>query len=418
MANAPRSGQRTRTRRSSRSNSNQQRRRTSSRTSRSGDSSSRRGTLTRPDTGYTLHSRRVRREAGSGSIAALLNPRVLMLGAIVLIVVIVIGVGISSCVSHNNTKSEPSTEEVKPKNEQDARVAAGVSAAMTSRFTEALDQSQKLAQIAENADKYDDERMLSLALDEPDAVDFVAGYPASDKSSRPYDGSVKRGEVPRLYNWDYHWGAVTYGDGPIALTGSGPTTLAMAYMGLTGKTDNTPTEIAQQASKSNYTDTGSGSKPELFSKLGASLGLKTETQEVSEDTLLLTLSSDTLVAAELKEGTITEEPHWVLVVNVNEDGSVTVFDPTSTAVSNHPWSAATIADASETFYSITLTEEDFEKLESSSKTDSKTTKSSDTDTTSNGDTTSESSKSSKTTDSEDTTADSSSSSSKSNKTTD
>lgn len=418
MANAPRSGQRARTRRSSRSKSNQQRRRTSSRTSRSGDSSSRRGTLTRPDTGYTLHSRRVRREGGSGGITDLLNPRILMLGAIVLVVVIVIGIGISSCVSRNNAKPEPSTEEAKPKNEQDARVAAGVSAAMTSRFTEALDQSQKLAQIAENADKYDDERMLSLALDEPDAVDFVASYPTSDKSSRPYDGTVKRGEVPRLYNWDYHWGAVTYGDGPIALTGSGPTTLAMAYMGLTGKTDNTPTEIAQQASKSNYTDTDSGSKPELFSKLGASLGLKTETQEVSEDTLLLTLSSDTLVAAELKEGTITEEPHWVLVVNVNEDGSVTVFDPTSTVVSEHPWSAATIADASKTFYSITLTEEDFEKLESTSKTDSKTTKSGDTDTTSNGDTTSESSKSSKTADSEDATSDSGSSSSKSNKTTD
>lgn len=327
-------------------------------------------------------------------LTALLNPRILMLAVIVLIVLIVIGVGISSCVNRDNAKTEASTEEVKPKNEQDARVAAGVSAAMTSRFTEALDQSEELAQIAQNADKYEDERLLSLALNEPDAIDFVASYPTSDKSSRPYEGSVKRGEVPRLYNWDYHWGAVTYGDGPVAITGSGPTTLAMAYMGLTGKTDNTPTEIAQQASKSNYADADSGSKPELFSKLAQSLGLKTEAQEVSEDTLLLTLSSDTLVAAELKEDTITEDPHWVLVVNVNEDGSVTVFDPTSTEVSKHPWSAATIADASKTFYSITMTEEDFEKLESSNKTSSRDSNSdtkSDTDKEENEDSTTSSS---------------------------
>ena len=336
------------------------------RSSQSGSTGSRRGTLTRPDTGYTLRSRRVRRDGGRNGLSALLKPRVLLLAAIVLVVVIVMVVGISSCVRRNNEAATQANEQAQPKNEQDERVAAGVSASMTSEFTEALDRGDLLAQVAQNADKYDDVRLLELALNEPDAIAFVANYPTSDKSSRAYDGTVKRGEVPLLYDWDSHWGAVTYGDGPLAVTGSGPTTLAMAYMGLTGKTDNSPTEIAQQASKSNYTDSSSGSKPELFSKLATSLGLKTEDLDVSSETLLYTLGDYTVVAVELRDATITDDAHWALVVNMNEDGSVTLYDPTSSAVSAQPWSTGTIASSSKTFYSITISDEELAKLESGS----------------------------------------------------
>lgn len=280
--------------------------------------------------------------------------------------------GVTSCIRRNNDTASQTIEETKPKNEQDARVAAGVSAAMTSKFTESLDDADVLASIAKNADKYDDDRLLTLALAEPSARSFVAAYPDSDKSSRAYDGDVKRGEVPSLYNWDEHWGAVTYGDGPLAVTGSGPTTLAMAYMGLTGKTDFSPTEIAQQASKSNYADGESGSKGELFAKLPASMGLTSNAYEPSADTLTLSLGDTTVFAVELKEGTLTDSAHWALVVNTNEDGSVTVFDPTSTMVSSRPWSAGTIAAASTSFYALSPSETTLAELEKSDTTNSST----------------------------------------------
>lgn len=327
---------------------------------------SRRGTLTRPDTGYTLHSRRVRREPNRNGLAVLLRPRVLLFIAIILIVVVALVMGISSCVKRNNDAANQPVEETKPKNEQDARVAAGVSASMTSKFTEALDTADLLAKIAENADQYDDERLLTLALEEPSAISFVAAYPTSDKSSRPYDDVIKRGEVPSLYDWDERWGAVTYGNGPLAVTGSGPTTLAMAYMGLTGKNDFSPTEIAQQASKSNYADGDSGSKGELFSKFGTSIGLTTEESSPSSETLLYSLGENTVIAVELKADTLTDEAHWALVVNMNEDGSVTVFDPTSTMVSSRPWDISTIANSSTTFFSISPSEKTLTELESGS----------------------------------------------------
>ncbi|MDO4538118.1 MAG: hypothetical protein Q4B54_08145 [Coriobacteriales bacterium] len=299
-----------------------------------------------------------------------MRPHVLVLILIVIIVVVVLVVGVSSCVRNNNKTSTQTTEEVKPKNEQDDRVAAGVSASMTSKFTEKLDEGELIAQIAEHANEYNDDRLLLLALSEPTSVPFVAAYPSSDKASHPYDETVKQGEIPKLFNWDERWGAVTYGNGPLAVTGSGPTTLAMAYMGLTGKTDFSPTEIAQQASKSNYADGDSGSKGELFTKLGSSMGLTVSEYTPSSETLY-TLGTNTVFAVELKASTLTDDAHWVLIVNINQDGSVTVFDPTSTMVSNRPWDMNTITESSSAFYSLSLPEEtqtSADKSSASSKT--------------------------------------------------
>ena len=340
-------------------------------TSRSSSSSgSRRGTLTRPDTGYTLHSRRVHHDSPGGALKTLLQPRVLILLVIGIIVILVLVFGISSCVKKNNEAASQTVEDAKPKNEQDERVAAGVSAAMTSKFTEALDNASYLSQIAEHANEYEDERLLTLALNEPKAVEFVAKYLSSDKSSKPYSDSVKRGEVPTLYDWDSRWGAVTYGKGPLAVTGSGPTTLAMAYMGLTGKTDYSPAEIAQQASKSNYADGDTGSKVELFSKTAEAMGLTTEEQDPSAETLSYSLGENTVYAVELKADTLTKDAHWALVVNMNDDGSVTVFDPTSSEVSSRPWPAATIANSSKRFFAISPSEKTLEEIESQGKSGS------------------------------------------------
>lgn len=357
--------------RQSQSTRRQRRTRNGGRTSREPQSHSRRGTLTRPDTGYSLHSRRVRREPGGrGLLAALLRPRVLLLILIVVVVVVVMIVGVTSCINRNNEAATQTIEETKPKNEQDSRVAAGVSASMTSKFTEELDSDELLATIAKTADEYDDDRLLNLALSEPSSRAFVAAYPKSDKSSRAYDGDVKRGEVPCLYNWDERWGAVTYGNGPLAVTGSGPTTLAMAYMGLTGKTDFSPTEIAQQASKSNYADGDSGSKGELFSKLTTSMGLTANKYDPAEETLY-SLSETTVFAVELKEDTLTDAAHWALVANVNQDGSVTVFDPTSTFVSSRPWSMGTIVSSSNVFYAISPSEKTLQELGDNKKSTDK-----------------------------------------------
>ena len=58
------------------------------------------------------------------------------------------------------------------------------------------------------------------------------------------------------------------------------------------------------------------------------------------------------IAARVRPDTLTSEGHWVLVVGVNENGSVTVYDPTSSEVTGHEWAPGTIADAGGGLYAL------------------------------------------------------------------
>lgn len=318
----------------------------------------RRGDLSMPDTGYTLHSRRVSFNSRGNTFAervANLDGRLLVLGAIVILVVIVLIVGISSCVRGSQRDAQPTEEQTQE--EQKPRVASGLSDDLTSKFNAALDRNDRLAQIAQNADQYEDERLLELALNEPDAISFVAGYPTADKSTKPYDEKVTRGSVPQIFDWDTRWGYMTYGDGPLAVTGSAPTTLAMAYMGLTGQTDVTPATIAQSATSQSTSTSKSVDSAESVIALAQGIGLTAEQYEVSTDNLSYGLSDTSVIAAQINADTFTSEQHWVLVVGANSDGSLTVFDPTSSSISSHTWYAGTLASSSNAFVSISVDDE-------------------------------------------------------------
>ena len=317
----------------------------------------RRNDLSMPDTGYTLHSRRVSFNSRGSTFAervASLDGRLLVLGAIVVLVVIVLVVGISSCVRGSQQDAQPVEEEIQ---EEKPRVASGLSDDLTSKFNAALDRNDQLAQIAQNADQYEDERLLELALNEPDAISFVAGYPTADKSTKPYDEKVTRGSVPQIFDWDTRWGYMTYGDGPLAVTGSAPTTLAMAYMGLTGQTDVTPATIAQSATSQATSTSKSVDSAESVMALAQGIGLTAEQYEVSTDNLSYGLSDTSVIAAQINADTFTSEQHWVLVVGANSDGSLTVFDPTSSSVSSHTWYAGTLASSSNAFVAISVDDE-------------------------------------------------------------
>ena len=135
MANSTRDNRRRNRTTSHQTRSSSSRRGTRSNSSsraRSTQGQSRRGTLTRPDTGYSLRTRRVRREpGGAGVLSFLLRPRVLIFILILVVVAVVMVVGVSSCIRRGNESTSQKIEEAKPKNEQDERVAAGVSGRAT-----------------------------------------------------------------------------------------------------------------------------------------------------------------------------------------------------------------------------------------------------------------------------------------------
>ena len=151
------------------------------------------------------------------------NLQTILIIVVAIAVLVLVILGVSSCVRGCATKQD-GTAAV---NVADSRVAAGVSEELTQKFTGALDRNDKLSWIAANANQYSDTSLLELALDEPDSIDFVAAYPSSDKTAKPYGESVTAGSAPQLYDWDTRWGNVDYAGSALGVTGSGPTALSM-----------------------------------------------------------------------------------------------------------------------------------------------------------------------------------------------
>ncbi|WP_239471435.1 papain-like cysteine protease family protein [Olsenella profusa] len=296
--------------------------------------------------GYPLKARNINFQSGRARRTD--NWRLVILAAIAVVLLILVIVGISSCV--RGCSADQNSGETNP---VDARVAAGVPEDLTREFASELNRGEKLAQIAANANQYADQGLLELALAQPDAIDFVAAYPDSDKTAQAYEDSVSAGTVPELYCWDSRWGGVDYAGRPLALTGSGPTALSMAYMAITGQGDRTPADIAQLVTDAGQTSEGSGMSGDyLTNESLGELGLSCTSTTSNADNLTQALDTGTYVLLEVSAGTLTDEAHWVIVTGENDDGSVTVHDPTSPEASSHAWDPANLSTFTTTIYVI------------------------------------------------------------------
>lgn len=256
---------------------------------------------------------------------------------------------ISSCV-HSCTQNSKSEVEV---NSIDSRVAAGTSEELTKQLASKLDQNKNLTWIAEHANEYPDESVVELALNHPDAIDFVANYPGSDKKSSPYGESVTQGKTPQLYTWDSRWGGVSYAGSILATKGSGPTALSMAYMGLTGKTNWSPADIAGAVEAAQASDTDSGMNKTFLEKNLNDLGLIAESYTISAANIRALIDAETYLLVEVKPNILSSDAaHWVLITGENDDGTVNVYDPMSSEVSSRPWAPSTIANAASALYTV------------------------------------------------------------------
>lgn len=245
-------------------------------------------------------------------------------------------------------------EEEQPKeNPQDSRVAYGADENITNELSPVLDRSEKLQQIAQNATSYPDDRIIELAVNEPAAIDFVAQYPRANKDTSGYTGTVTQGTYPALYDWDASWGNMDYGDLPLGVSGSGPTALSIAYMGLTGNSDQTPATIANLALQNSMATGDSGTSADFFTQDIGDLGLTCTGIDANKESITKYLAANTPILAEVKADTLTTTAHWILATSADKNtGAVTVFDPTSTSVSSHAWDPGTIAASADIVFMV------------------------------------------------------------------
>ena len=115
--------------------------------------------------------------------------------------------------------------------------------------------------------------LIELFERNPETEGFVLNYPFR-KDMTPDLSRYDRDEVPLFLQWDPVWGYEKYGSDFLAVTGCGPTCLAMAGYYLTRSKNMNPRDIAVFAEDNGYYASGYGSSWTLISEGSTKLGLK------------------------------------------------------------------------------------------------------------------------------------------------
>ena len=187
------------------------------------------------------------------------------------------------------------------------------------------------------------EALLQLAVRNPEALDFVLGYPEEKNQPAAQDvGQVSRGTFPQLMQWDPRWGYQTYGDGLLALTGCGPTVLSMVVCGLTGDNTVTPWTVAQYADEAGWYVDGSGSSWDLMREGCRHYGLEAEELPLDKGRITRALEEGRPVICSMGPGDFTTSGHFILLTGV-EDGQFRLNDPNRRSNSETLWDFDTLA---------------------------------------------------------------------------
>ena len=178
--------------------------------------------------------------------------------------------------------------------------------------------------------------LIALLEGNPEAEDFVLNY--LFRKDMPIDLSGYESDaVPLFLQFDPMWGYEDYGSSYLAVTGCGPTCLAMAGYYLTGDADMNPKAVAAFAEKNGYYAPGYGSSWKLISQGAAELGLTAKELPLVQAKMVRALEEDkTPIILAMGEGDFTTTGHYIVLTGM-EDGAFRVNDPNSRRNSEKLW---------------------------------------------------------------------------------
>lgn len=199
-------------------------------------------------------------------------------------------------------------------------------------------------------------KMVKLAVNDSQAVDFVVDfidkYP--QQSGQPFTDALEENTIPLLQQWDERWGYITYSSTAFGCTGCGPTSLSMVYMGLTGKTDKTPADMAKLAADGGYETQYEGTQNQFFTESVSGLGLSVTELNVDADSLTWALEEGMPVICNVGPGDFTMRGHFFVITGKNDDGSLNINDPYSSVNSSESWDIDLIIGQTKALYAYSL----------------------------------------------------------------
>lgn len=209
------------------------------------------------------------------------------------------------------------------------------------KLKELAKEYKELEPIYENCEDYP-VKLLAALCNNPEMHEYVKGYLEYQEG----DSSVtlkaeltkeeKEQKYPLFLQWDKRWGYEEYGDFNIALSGCGPTTLAMAAVTLTGDTQVTPDKVADYSMKNGYYVEGTGTAWSLMTEGCENFGIKAEEISLDESVMKNQLDAGKVIICSVREGDFTSLGHFILICDYDEEG-FRVNDPNCIYRSSISW---------------------------------------------------------------------------------
>ena len=180
--------------------------------------------------------------------------------------------------------------------------------------------------------------LIELLDRNPETREFVLNYPFRQQESYDMADFDRSTGVPLFLQWDSRWGYEKYGSDMMAITGCGPTCLAMVGYYLTGDSETyDPAVIAAYAEKNGYYASGYGSSWTLISEGAVKLGLDVTEIPLVEKRIKDNLEVGNPIICAMGAGDFTSSGHYIVLVGL-QDGKFIINDPNSRANSEKLWS--------------------------------------------------------------------------------
>ena len=191
------------------------------------------------------------------------------------------------------------------------------------------------------------EEVLVFVTRFPEAMSFAAGYPDYMSTGlRPeysIADEVRKGEMPKLTQWDPRWGYYAYGEGMIGYSGCGPTCLSMVSIYYNGYKDNDPLAVATFAAENGYYTKGSGSAWALMTNACINFGLNSKELPLDENKVIEAVNEGRPVILAMGPGVFTDNGHFIVVCGYDDNGFV-IRDPNSPTNTARHWTWSEIGN--------------------------------------------------------------------------
>lgn len=157
--------------------------------------------------------------------------------------------------------------------------------------------------------------------------------------------------MPHLYQTDPAWASEPYAGGTVRSNACGPTSLAMVYVCLTGRTDMDPASMAAFADEHNFAPTGA-TEWSFMTEGAAMLGISSTHINPTRRSITEALAGGRPVICSVDPGDFTSVGHYIVLRSIDERGMVEVFDPNSPYNSARRWGIQRILNQTKACWSF------------------------------------------------------------------